>query len=516
MAERTYSQVVPPPAKGWNTRAPISQMDPLYSPYILNYYPNNGVIDLRKGTSLFAVDVGTQSRRTGHVHTFSSANGTKFLLTTGIVSTGPIVPNVYSISTAGAVTNIHGAAVLSTTDVQYANFNGSVFIKSSSTSSDVYSWTGTGNIAAPGFTGPSGDDKALYAMTGYRDRLYFAATGDASIWYGGVNAIAGALTQFSVAQFLPRGGILSYIGSLSANVVNDRDDFFVMISVEGDVLVYSGSYPGSSDWGLIGRYFIGSPLPGRPFIRFQNDILVMTRGGIVSLMSVINGTPLENAYLTDIIEAGYRTYVDSALAGSVPNFSGTYFSSGSRLFFNILSTTSQTVLIGNMLVFNTAEKAWTVYNNRGFDLTEFDNKFIYSGLNEAMVQGEIGDTDIDQSNRSSTTAPRGFVQFAYNYMGRSDTIKQPFQIVPIMYENNGLNCTTLFNVDFEEFASNGSVSTSISGNNNYILYRPNILMPSFPGKAISVGFNEDEVLAAKKRSIQAVEVFWKEGDIRRA
>jgi len=32
--DKTYSKTIPPPVLGWNTKDPISQMDPLYAPEI--------------------------------------------------------------------------------------------------------------------------------------------------------------------------------------------------------------------------------------------------------------------------------------------------------------------------------------------------------------------------------------------------------------------------------------------------------------------------------------------------
>ena len=149
---------------------------------------------------------------------------------------------------------------------------------------------GTGNATATGLTGPTIAN--LVQGCSYNHRLYAVDQYTTSFWYGGVDAITGAMTEFDVGQVLNQPGFLSFVLSWTTNQGQSNQDFFVAVSSSGEVLVYSGDYPTHPNWFLIARgqipelYF---PEMNQPYCRLGTDIIISTTQGLVKLSSVFAG-----------------------------------------------------------------------------------------------------------------------------------------------------------------------------------------------------------------------------------
>jgi len=506
--DQTFSKTIVPPVGGWNTKDPISNMDPIYSPEILNYFPADGTVSIRNGSRKFATMTGGTSNNIRTLAPYSETDGTKWLVAFHLAS-GGITP--YSVTTGGTVTDIGGGATFGSNIVHYANFKNLIFFKSDVDTKDVYTWNGTGNVALPGFTGPSGDDKALRRLCVYKGRLYFAGT-DASIWYTEeVGAVTGALTELDLSTLFPNGGQVLYIGGLSPNLNNLREDYFVAISTIGDVLIFTGDYPESAGWNLIGTYYIGSPVGSRSFFKFQNDTLVITQSGLVSLFAVINGSPLENSYLTDNIQSVYKDLISglSASASLPLNVNGVYYPAGNYILINMPTTTSGDFI---QLVYNTINKAWTKFIHQpvAYDFTLFNNNLYYGTSSYHIFQADTGYYDEDPANLTTALSRSTKLRCAFNYLEHPDMVKIPTECVPILYESENLDLTLNCDVDYTDITSTSTNTTT--GDTSYTIYKPICGLKANPGRAISIRL--DGTVTTKRRSIQAFEVRWKEGDIR--
>lgn len=507
---KTKSLTLPPPVRGWNTKDPISQMDPLYAVEMENYFPNNGTVDIRNGSRIFSSTPGFFTHNMASAFDYTTAAGVRWIVgqAAGVGSTRP-----YSVDSSGAVSDISGGGAVTMSGIYASavNFQGRIFMKSQDSGTDVVVWTGTGNAAYAAFTGPSGDDKALRWVTAYKNRLYFAGV-DLSVWYGSPNAVTGALTQFDFSSVMPHGGRILYIGPLSPDINNQRQNNFCVISSEGDVAIYAGDYPGDANWQIIGQYYIGPPAGINSFIAFQNDVLVVTDSGLVSVLAVANGSALENAYLTDNIQSVYKDYIATARTVSgTDSISGLYYPGGNMILVSITQTTTPSYSFVT-LVFNTINKAWALWTTIApFFWCNYDNKLMFTaGTTPRIMRGDFGDYDENPASPAAILTRTTTLRFAFNYLGETEVVKQPTQMVPILYESEGLSLTGNCDVDYsDDTATSTETNTTDTA---YKLYKPQMGLKAYPGKAISVRF--DGSVTTKRRSIQAVEVFWKDGDIR--
>lgn len=512
---KTKSLTIPPPVKGWNTKDPISQMDPLYAVEIENYFPNNGTVDLRNGSLIFSSTPPAGFGVYLAIFDYTTSAGVRWIVGNGTHGVGA---RPFSVDSTGACADISnaGAVVFSGSRAWSVNFQGSIFIKSNDSTTDVVSWAGSGNAAYAAFIGPGGDDKALRCVTAYKNRLYFSGV-DLSVWYGGVNAITGALTQFDFSGVMPHGGQIKYIGPISPDINNQRQNNFCVITSEGDVAIYTGDNPADANWQITGQYYIGPPVGIQSFIEFQNDVLVVTDAGLVSVLSVVNGSALENSYLTDNIQSVYKSYIDLCRALSVSTglayydiVCGTYYPGGN--FIAITIPTAASASGYKTLVFNTINKAWCLWTGiTPICWCNYDNKAMFApGAVARVMRADTGYYDEDPATPAAILTRTTTLRFAFNYLGEPNIVKTPTQAIPILYESENLALTLDCDMDYSDTTATSSNTTT--GDTSYILYKPTCGLRAYPGKAVSIRM--DDSVTTKRRSIQAVEVFWKDADIR--
>lgn len=116
------SKTLPPPLMGWNTKDPISEMDPLYSPEVVNYYSNGGSVDLREGTSAYANSISTVE--VVFLASFSSSVGVDKMIATGLNQ------RTYNISSSGAGSDLSngGTRLVDPFSANSVNFKNQIFI----------------------------------------------------------------------------------------------------------------------------------------------------------------------------------------------------------------------------------------------------------------------------------------------------------------------------------------------------------------------------------------------------
>lgn len=461
-----------------------------------NFFPNNGTVDLRNGY----VEHATVSVGSIGVHAlaeYNKSDGTsKFI---GFGSFG----DPYDITSGGAGTNISGALTYGIQPYTL-NFAGRIFLKGAESTDDVYDWTGTGDFTASGFTGPSGDDKLLRRIASYKSRLYFTASGSASIWYGGVNAITGTLTEYDFSTLLMKGGTLWFIGSYSGNYYSPQE-LFVVISSEGEVLLWQGDYPGSISWNMIGHFFIPQPASNRAFFNWGTDILIITKEGLLSLSNVL-GTSGQGSYtyLSENIASVFNEFASQVVNDT--DVAGIHYPAGNYILINFL-TGSNSV----QFIMNTISKAWCKFTNQNSRAWSLFNGDLYFGKagNTGGQAGHIfkANTGYFDDNGSGGALSRTIkLRSAYNFFGDPYSVKQFTEAIPYIYMSEGLSLTMDADVDFANTTPT-STETDLT-DTSYKLYTPSM---GLNGVGNCASIRIDQTVTTKRMSLQAIKVFWNEG-----
>jgi len=501
------SAVIPPPVQGWNTRDPISAMDALYAVEIENFIAYGGKVAVRNGSTQFAtLGSAVFAEKALGSSEYAASSGSRYAVSV-LISGGNAYP--YSIDTGGATTNISGgvSVAASADTIFFCQYKNRIYIKSKGNTFDVYHWTGTGNIAASGFVGPSLDDKALGYMCIHKNRMYFCGL-DSQIWYTAYDSFGSTLTSYDLGSLMPNGGSVMFCEAISPNPANNREQFLVVVTTTGDVLLFSGTYPGSTDWSIVGTYYAGSPVGYRSLIKFQNDILLITKQGLVSVLSLMNGSALEDSYLSDIVGSAFTEYVNSALSGSSPDLiGGVYYPSGNYILISFPNYVSGDY---KQFTFYTKNKSWWLFSGytTPYLWFTFNNGIYFSGLNYGNIyKADNGDYDI---NASGSPASRSLkMRPAYNFLGSSSRKKRFLFAVPHMYQSEGMQLTMDADVDFQNVAATQTV-TPDNTDTSYKYYAPKVGLAAV-GKCASIRI--DQTVTTKRMSIEAIEVYWEEGGV---
>lgn len=204
----------------------------------------------------------------------------------------------YDPSTGAKIDSLATSEDFEISSGQFTNGAGgqSLFI-CEETEGDIYTYNGT-NFAAGAFTYPAGVKPSR--PTSFKNRLYFIDKGTTSIYYGGVQAVAGALTLFDVSSFMTLGGYIVGLVNWRQNSSVGIQNVLAIITSEGEVLVYSGTSPEADDWQLNGVYTIPRPIGKNFYELFASDVFITTENGVFLLSQII---PQDGQNVSEISDA---------------------------------------------------------------------------------------------------------------------------------------------------------------------------------------------------------------------
>ena len=247
-------------------------------------------------------------------------------------------------------------------------------------------YTGGSTISDIGFTIPT--DVKLDNPLSFKNRLYFTG-GDWDIYYGEVQSIAGTLTKFSVGSFFRRGGKILTIQNWSQDAGNGVDDLFVIISTEGEILIYSGTNPEAENWALRGTFSIVRPVTKRCCERFGADIIIITEQGYHALSTVLSELRAnKNAFSNKLAQI---------TAGKPFNKNWTikFYSSAGWLFIN--SPSSITGYNYEQHVLNVNTNSWCRFVGMdAFDWAILFNRLFFVNA-KGVFEANVGYTDNGQA-----------------------------------------------------------------------------------------------------------------------
>jgi len=271
--KRTMQTVrIPTLTGGTNLRDAKMELQPNESNLIYNYYcfPNK----LKAmGSVVSGVTLAATTSIQG-LHNWNTATPAETLIAT-------TNSRVYSIAVGYTATNITGGVAMTNGLTSAVPFGGYLFIANGTNPIIRVSLAQVTSAAA--FVGPGGVDSTLSQVWSYKGRLYFIEANTTKYWYGGLLSVTGALTSIDLNSILFESGVLLFGAAWTSNQGIGSEEFCVFVSTTGEILVYSGDYPGSPNWQLTGRTKIPAPQSGYPYKRFGSDLLIYTKAGIIKL-----------------------------------------------------------------------------------------------------------------------------------------------------------------------------------------------------------------------------------------
>jgi hypothetical protein len=345
---------------------PLPLLAPTRAPYIENFFINGQSLQVRNGSRIWSTISGASSTtEVPHLVTYNAADGTQKLFGFALPSN-----RIYDYSTSSA-TVVYGPAAFSEFG-SFIKFRSYIYYYDGVNTGARYDGATWSSFS--GFTGPV-SAASFIAGNPYKSRLYLVENNTATVWYGGVNSVTGAMTSFDVSSLFRLGGFLLNVFPVSFSSTAEAQNYLAFVSSQGEVLVYAGDNPGAANWQIVTQFVIGKPINRKAFLLFQGDALICTDTGLASLREMLQTGSNNGLYVTISrpVDLYWRYLCQGALTTAaerekvciefLPKTGCIYISfpqSLSRGQGNVISADNLSS-IPVIFVFNTNTGGWTLY-----------------------------------------------------------------------------------------------------------------------------------------------------------
>lgn len=429
---------VPASIKGWDQLLSLADMPPDHAVVMNNFIPRPGYLEVRRGSSSWASGVGTSSTSVNSVMTYNSSNSSNSKL---FAAGGTAI---YDITAGGAASAV--VTGTSSSQWQHTNFanagtnylvcaNGVDTPQIYSTASGWNAMTLTG-ITASGIIQP-------YAWKG---RLWFTQVNSLVVGYLAVGAISGAVTTFDLGPFATKGGYLMATASWTVDANQTIDEYIAFITSRGQVLVYQGTDPTTSNtFALVGVYNLGAPIGRRCFLRISGNLWVICVDGVVPMTEMLTQA-MDRAAVAKVAPT---TMIMNAVLQSAQAYSSNFgwqfisYPKGQLAILNIPQVTNS---VSVQYVMNTLTGAWCQFLGLNANCWETLNDTIYFGSNDGRVyKWDVGSGDYVGATPVAITAT---VQTAFNYFNTRGHLKRWTMTRPILTTDGSVTPGVGLNIDF--------------------------------------------------------------------
>jgi len=428
---------VPAPVGGLNARDSLADMKPTDAVILTNWFCRPDKVINRKGFTSWSTGI------TGDIQSMFCYTPTSGFQEMYAVADSGGSCSIYDISSTGAV----GAATVSSlTSAQYRTHHmtnaGGTYLYAVNGSDDPLLYDGTTFTAINGTSTPAitGVTTAnLIDLVVHQNRFWFVEKNTMSCWYLGTEAISGAATEFNFGALFKRGGHISTIATWTIDAGAGMDDHFVVITTNGEVAIYSGTDPSSSTtWSLVGVYYIAQPIGPNSHIKYEGDVLVLTKEGVLPLSKALLSDRVNpKIAITDKIRS--EVTQDVASYGENYGWSITLFNPQNMLIMNVptSSTTSE------QYAMNTINGSWSRFT--GINARSFVNAngSIYFGTNGGTVYKFWDGASDDGLEITTYCLP------AFNNFGKDSQTKFVKMARVIIGYDSNISINTVVNVDFD-------------------------------------------------------------------
>lgn len=430
-----------PPYGGLDVVSPIDNMDPIYALELINIFPGASAPQLRKGYEAFATLTGSNPVNT--LRALPKTDGTTDLLAISGSS-------LFRIIADGTVTDVTGTTSFTSSNCSTEIFSKRLYICNGVDTVQVFNGT-TNTTADSTFTGVTLSD--LINVSSYKKRLYFVEKDSLSFWYGGPASTGGsALTLEDLQDVYTNGGFLLFAGSYTNQTAQTSQDLFFACSSEGEILFYTGSYPGDADWQIVARYYIGKPLGYNAFVRVNQDVWILTEQGIVPISALFQSDPQQavntvsqkiNPIITDAARLNPFSY----------RWQGVFYPAGRRVYITVPTSETEAYF----LVWSIDSKGWT----------KFEQDEPRHAISIAVAEGlpYYGSSDGELFKAETTLSDAGNpivfqMRGAFSFYGSRGNYKAFKDIRPLMKTARGVSYNLGLDTDFRRRLALESITTS--------------------------------------------------------
>ncbi len=423
---------VPSPVGGWDTSSPLQNMPPQNAVSLVNWFPQPGYVELRRGHVVYA------DTETGEpVETLMGYQAEN------------ILDNALLAASAGEIFNVTGGGSTSVSSGhtnnrwQFTNFNttGGSFLWMCNGEDTPQWWDGSAIVQAV-ITGSGFAPEDMIHVAQYRSRLWTVIKESTLAVYLPLDSIQGAGTTFDVGAFFNKGGYLEAIGTWSTDTIDGPNEFIAFLSSYGDVAVFLITDPTSpSGISYRGTADIGSPIGRRCLCKIGADLGIISIDGVLPLSQIMtyDRAAMSRASLTSTI----RQAMTDAAQRYKNNF-GWELTSYPRNTMAILNVPLAEGSVQDQFVMNTLTGAWSRFTGQNANTWEVWQDRAYFGANDGKVH--LADESAGDENQTLVADMRS----AFNYYSSRGEQKQWTTIRPSITIDSSLTSIPKMglNVDF--------------------------------------------------------------------
>lgn len=273
-----------PPVLGLNLAEPVISLDPREALVLENILPKANAAVLRKGYKDHVINLPSK------VNTIASFLGNR-----------DEDSRVFAFTDGGAVYDVtfptDKPEVLQMTEQldgiwDFTNTSGVAgnFLCMVSPTGGYYTYSKDDGFKKREITG-KGKGKKFSAIFNFKDRVWLIEADTCKAYYLAVGAIQGDAEEIDFAAVINQGGTLAYGTAWTFNAGLDIEDYLVLLTTNGEVLVYSGYDPSSVDtFALKGVWFVGQiPAGVRSFVQFGGEVFIVSALGVIPVSKLVNG-----------------------------------------------------------------------------------------------------------------------------------------------------------------------------------------------------------------------------------
>lgn len=357
------------------------------------------------------------------------------------------------LSTIGVFAPVH-LPVASCTDGRWQSVNfttagGSFMTAVNGTDSlklyDGSTWTAITGVSSPAITGVTTSNLSYVSV--HKKRQWFVEENTMNLWYLPVDSIAGAATQFPVGSLFRLGGYLVATGSWTLDAGSGMDDYFIIVTSNGEIAVYQGTDPASSTtWALVGVYEAGVPVGRKPLLDYGGDMLYLSRNGLIPLSKLVQSSVLDRS-------SAISFNIDGAFLNATGDYSDNngwqiiLHRTGTALIVNI-PVSADTV--SYQYVMNVMTKAWCRFTGWNASCWAVLGTDLYFAGGTIVAKAWSGTAD-------GSTPITGLVAQAYNHLGIRGQSSVSL-VRPNISVSGSATLSMAFDADFKAFSGQTLVS----------------------------------------------------------
>lgn len=435
------------PVGGLNARDALANMPEGDAVQLINWIPDNFGVRCRKGYREWAINFPADNEIQGLMSYFDAASqypaGT--YLTAPTTMPGQFFAatkaGIYEITTAtdAPVADIALAGTSNSgwfSSVMLANSAGS-FLLACSEDDGYFTYDGTTwlrRVAGAGAGEVNGvNPNNLVHVSIWKRRAWFVERNTANVWYLPVDSISGTIVKLDVGPLLRMGGSVAYTANWTIDAGEGIDDLFVIVSSNGEVLVYKGTDPSSaSTFALVGTWDVGQvPVGRRAYCQFGGDLVIVSANGVYPISYVTRGG-------ADVLQASNKEYSSKIRAAIGADLQRSFTSRGWDLLVHpserlvVFGTPDTTNRSNFQYALSTSQNQWTSFTDVPAYTYGSTGGYAFAGTRDGRVLLLFSSYfDNVQYGESSGSGIYGVIQPSYSVFDAASLNKMFTMIRPV-------------------------------------------------------------------------------------